>query len=424
MKYYFALLCSFLFISRAFCQADTVQHIIAGRQNSPEQQNKPYVILISADGFRYDYAKLYHANHLQTLADSGVQATSMLPSYPSVTFPNHYTMVTGLYPSHEGLVNNAFYDGTQKRFFSYKSKTANDEFWYDGGTPLWVLAEQQKLLSASFYWVGSEAPVRGILPTYYYHYNEKIAIHQRIQTVVNWLNMPAQTRPHLITFYFPQVDHEGHLHGPNSPQVAAAVHFIDSAVYELTKAVKTTGLNVNYVFVSDHGMTSADTAHPITLPSALIDTSKFIISGDGLLVELYAKDAKYIPAAYKALQQNATGYYAVYLKANVPARLHYSATDDWHNRIGDILLIPNWPKVFNLYGGKLIPGWHGYDATVVKDMRATFYAWGPAFKNNLTIAPFDNVEVFPLIAKILGLNYTDKIDGTGLMATQVLKNGK
>jgi predicted AlkP superfamily pyrophosphatase or phosphodiesterase len=420
MKYYLSFLFFFLIASTGFGQVDTTQKIIPDRTNSLQQEQKPYVILISADGFRWDYARKYHAEHLLALAKSGVQAESMLPSYPSVTFPNHYSIVTGLYPSHEGLVNNAFYDAKTKSFFYYKSKTGTDAIWYNGGTPIWVLAEQQKMLSASFYWVGSEAAVHGIRPTYYYKYNEKIDMHQRIQTVVNWLDLPADKRPHIITFYFPQVDHEGHKHGPDSREVADAVHLIDSSVYELTKAVKTTGLNVNYVFVSDHGMTKADTENPIAMP-ADIDTSKFIVSGDGLLVELYAKDPKYIQATYDELLKNKTADYAVYLKTNVPQKLHYGAKDDWYNRIGDILLIPNWPKVFNLYGKKMDPGWHGYDATVVKDMHATFYAWGPAFKTDLIIRAFNNVDIFPMINQLLGLTYTNKVDGTKKLANEILK---
>ena len=420
MKYYLSFLSFFLIVSTSFGQVDTTQKIIPGHTNSPGQEQKPYVILISADGFRWDYAEKYHAEHLLALAKSGVEAESMLPSYPSVTFPNHYSIVTGLYPSHEGLVNNSFYDADTKSFFSYKSKTGTDAIWYKGGTPIWVLAEQQRMLSASFYWIGSEAEVQDVRPTYYYRYNEKIEMHNRIQTVVNWLDMPADKRPHIITFYFPQVDHEGHKHGPDSREVADAVHLIDSSVYELTKAVKTTGLNVNYVFVSDHGMTKADTEHPIETPAG-IDTSKFIVSGDGLLVELYAKDPKYIQSTYEELLKNKTADYAVYLKTNVPQKLHYSAKDDWHNRIGDILLIPNWPKVFDLYNKKMDPGWHGYDATVVKDMHATFYAWGPAFKTDLTIPAFNNVDIFPLINQVLGLNYTNKVDGTKKLAIEVLK---
>jgi len=420
MKYYIAALFCLLFSGTAFCQVDTVQRIIPGRENSPEQEKKPYVILISADGYRYDYTRLYNASHLQALSDSGVKADFMYPSYPSVTFPNHYSIVTGLYPSHEGLVNNAFYDADTKQFFYYKNKNGTDQLWYKGGIPLWVLAEQQNMLSASFYWVGSESAVQNVRPTYYYKYNEKIGIHKRIQTVVNWLNLPADKRPHLITFYFPQVDHEGHKHGPNSPEVANAVHLIDSAVYELTKAVKTTGIDVNYVFVSDHGMTKTDTAHPIPLPVA-VDTSKFIISGDGLLVELYAKDPKYIQSTYQELLKSVTPDYSVYLKTNVPAKLHYGASDDWHNRIGDILLIPQWPKFFKMSDRKPDPGWHGYDATEVKEMRATFYAWGPAFKQHLTIPGFENVDIFPMINQLLGLSYTNKVDGTKKLADEILK---
>lgn len=421
MKKYYSLLLGLILSSQAFCQVDTVQKINSETTNSTEQQNKPYVIMISADGFRYDYAKMYNAKHLLALAASGVQAESMQPSFPSVTFPNHYTLVTGLYPSHEGLVGNSFYDKTTNGFFSYHGKNASDSTWYNGGTPLWVLAEQQKMLSASFYWVGSDVEIHGTRPTYYYKYNEKIDIHNRIQTVVNWLSLPPARRPHFITFYFPQADHEGHKYGPNSPQVADAVHFIDSSVYELTQAVKATGLNVNFIFVADHGMTKPDIEHTIPAPAA-IDTSKFIVSGDGLLVELYAKDPKYIKSTYQQLLEGKTADYEVYLKADVPTKLHYGATDDWRNRIGDILLIPTWPKVFNLYSKvPNIIGWHGYDPTVVKQMHATFYAWGPAFKSGLTIPTFENVNVFPIVTDILGLTYTNKIDGTQQIANEVLK---
>jgi predicted AlkP superfamily pyrophosphatase or phosphodiesterase len=403
----------------AFCQVDTTQKIIAGRKNSATQQDKPYVILISADGFRFDYAEKYKAEHLLQLSNEGVKAESMIPSFPSVTFPNHYAIATGLYPSHDGLVNNSFYDRKLKQFYSYKGKNALDSVWY-GGTPLWVLAEQQHLLSASFYWVGSEAQIKGIYPTYYYKYNEKIAINQRIQTVVNWLKLPPESRPHLITFYFPQVDHEGHKHGPNSPEVANAVHFVDSAVYELTRAVDATGLKVNFVFVSDHGMTHIDNEHTISIPAA-VDTSKFIVSGDGVLVELYAKDPDHIQKTYEELKKDSKDKgYEVYLRVNIPSRFHYSKTDDRYNRIGDILLIPNWPKVFNLRNRKIDPGEHGYDPSVVKDMHATFYAWGPAFKPHTQVPAFPNVDIFPLVSKILGLDYTFKVDGTKQLAHKVL----
>ncbi|MBB5395470.1 ectonucleotide pyrophosphatase/phosphodiesterase [Mucilaginibacter sp. AK015] len=421
-KYSFLLLALLVIGSKVFCQ-DTTQHVIPNRKNTTGQKKKPYVILISADGFRYDFAKRYHANNLLRLAGEGVSATSMIPSYPSVTFPNHYAIVSGLYPSHSGLVNNTFYDRDRKERYSMNKKDkVADGSWY-GGAPLWVLAEQQKMLSASFYWVASEAVIKGVQPTYYYVYNEKIDINNRIKAVVNWLKLPPASRPHFITFYFPQVDHAAHHNGPESPETEKEVIFIDSAVNELQKAVKTTGLDVNFVFVSDHGMTRVDNQNPIGIPAA-IDTSKFVISGDGILVELYAKNKKDIHGTYNALKREAKDY-EVYLKTNIPAHLHYGAADDWHNRIGDILLIPHVPRVFNLWNSKKInPGWHGYDPAAVKDMHASFYAWGPAFKKRLIIPAFKNVSVFNLISNILGIKHTDKIDGTDDLANKVLVRKK
>jgi len=152
-------------------QNDTVQKIIPGRTNSPAWLQKPYVIMISADGFRHDLADKYHAVHLIALRDNGVAASGMRPSYPSLTFPNHYTLATGLYPAHHGLVDNAFFDPARNTGYRMgDKKTVADSSWY-GGTPLWVLAEKQHMLSASFYWVASEAAIQGIRPTYYYVYN-------------------------------------------------------------------------------------------------------------------------------------------------------------------------------------------------------------------------------------------------------------
>ncbi|MBS1920545.1 MAG: alkaline phosphatase family protein [Bacteroidetes bacterium] len=398
---------------------DTIQKVIPGRTNSPEQQQKPYLILISADGFRYDYAEKYQAQNLLALSKEGVRAESMIPSYPSLTFPNHYTLVTGLYPSHHGLVNNYFYDRNRKAFYSMKNeKTVTDGSWY-GGTPLWVLAEQQQMLTASFYWVGSEAAINGILPTYYYSYNEAIPIDRRIQIVKEWLELPAERRPHLITFYFPEVDHEGHIYGPDAPETAQAVRWLDSSVQKLVDNVRATGLPVNFIFVSDHGMTKIDTEHSLGMPSA-IDTNKFFIPSGAELVELYAKNKENVSDTYVKLLQEAKGY-KVYLKENMAARLHYGSEDDTMDRIGDILLIPDWPNEFNFSSRKPRPGAHGYDPYLVKDMHATFFAWGPAFKNDFTIPSFQNVNVYPVVTTILGLKYTDKIDGTPAVAHEILK---
>jgi predicted AlkP superfamily pyrophosphatase or phosphodiesterase len=398
-------------------QVDTVQHIMPGRSNSPEQQKKPYVILVSADGFRFDYAVKYQAQHLLQLSEEGVRADAMIPSYPSVTFPNHYAIATGLYPSHHGLVNNSFYDPAKSDTYSMGAKTkVGDSSWY-GGTPLWVLAEQQQMVSASLFWVGSEAAIKGIRPTYYYNFNDGMDIGKRIQVVKDWLSLPADKRPHLITFYMSEPDHAGHRYGPEAPETGKAVQWVDSVMAALNDVVRTTGLPVNFIFVSDHGMTAVDTEHPLALPAA-IDSTKFIILSSGTLVVLHAKDKMDIQPLYQQLKQEEKDY-KVYLKTNVPAYLHYSDKDDRFERIGDILLIPEWPRVFSRRKPGI--GHHGFDPAVVPAMRASFFAWGPAFKRRQRIPAFENVHVYPLIASILGLKITEKIDGNGKVLKGILR---
>lgn len=396
---------------------DTAQRVNKQSKNSIAQQQKPYVILISADGFRYDYAEKYKASHLLELSKNGVQAASMIPSYPSLTFPNHYTIATGLYPSHHGLVNNTFYDKTKKAKYSMGEKDkVRDGSWY-GGTPLWVLAEQQQMLAANMFWVGSEAAIKNTRSTYYYDYNEQIKVDQRIQTVKEWLSLPEDRRPHFITLYLSDADHAGHNFGPEAQETERAVKLVDSIVFQLSEAVKLTGLPVNFVFVSDHGMTSVDQENPIPIP-AVIDLEKFIIPSAGTMVDIQAKDKADILPLYNELKKIAKDY-DVYLKADVPEELHYSAKDDRMDRIGDIILLPHWPKVFS--NKKPNAGYHGFEPLKVKDMHATFMAWGPAFKKNMKIPSFENVNIYPMIAQILGLKITEEIDGKIEVLQDILK---
>src|SRR5664279_202856 len=268
---------------------DTTQQIVSGRTNRPDQLKKPYIILISADGFRYDLADKYQAKNLIRLRSSGVTAEYMQPVFPSLTFPNHYSIATGDYPSHDGIVDNNFYDPARDRIYRMSNKKGvADSSWY-GGTPLWVLAENQGMLSASFYWVGAEAAIRGVRPTYYYKFNSLISMKDRIQDVRNWLSLPEEKRPHLITFYIPDVDHEEHLHGVDSRETEEAVHFVDASVAQLVKSLDSLHLPINYIFVSDHGMTDIDTLNTLSLPKK-VDSVRFIILNSLALVHLYARN--------------------------------------------------------------------------------------------------------------------------------------
>jgi len=397
---------------------DTTQHIIPDRTNSKRQMKKPYVILISADGFRYDLAKKYNAHTLLELSHKGISAAYLQPSFPSLTFPNHYTIATGLYPSHSGLADNNMYDKKRNAVYGLSNrKEVADSSWY-GGDPLWVLAEENRMLSASFYWVGSETAVKGIRPTYYYNYNDKINIDTRIKELKKWLELPEERRPHMITFYFPEVDHAEHKYGPDSKETEEAVHFIDESVKKMTEALAPLDLDIDYIFVSDHGMTTVDTKNTLGLPAA-VDTFKFKVVPGTALVHLYARDAADILPTYNNLKKEAVDF-DVYLTTNMPERWHYSHKDDTYNRLGDIILIPHLPKVFNLGKWPTQLGQHGFDPAL-PEMRATFYAWGPDFKQNMEIPGFENVHIYPMIAKILGLNYTQPIDGDIKVLQGILK---
>jgi len=387
---------------------DTIQQVVPGRTNRPDQLKKPYIILISADGFRYDLADKYRAENLIRLRSSGVAADYMEPVFPSLTFPNHYSIATGDYSSHNGIVDNNFYDPGKGMVYRMSNKKGvEDSSWY-GGTPLWVLAENQGMLSASFYWVGAEAAIRGVRPTYYYKFNNLISMSDRISDVRNWLSLPEDVRPHLITFYIPDVDHEEHLHGVDSKQVEDAVHYVDRSIARLVSSIDSLNLPVSYIFLSDHGMVDIDTLHTLALPRE-IDTSRFIIMNSQAIVHMYAKNPADILTAYKVLKPAAKDY-EVYLATHMPARWHYSKKDDRFNRIGDIILVSHPPKVFNLTGRHLDPATHGFDPALPV-MHATFYAWGPAFKENLKIRGFENIHIYPLIADILQLKITDPVDG-------------
>jgi predicted AlkP superfamily pyrophosphatase or phosphodiesterase len=371
--------------------------------NAPGQISKPYVILVSLDGFRYDYAKKYHAEHLLALAAEGASAPEgMLPSYPSITFPNHYSIVTGLYPEHHGIVANSFYDPARKQTYSYHDdKAVGDGTWY-GGTPLWVLAEQQGMRSACFFWVGSEADIQGVRPTYYLKFDGSFPNSKRVEQVLAWLRLPAEQRPHMITLYFSDTDTAGHRFGPDSPQVEDAVDELDREIGKLMDGLKRIKLPVDLIVLADHGMVKVD-GPPIRLDQFGFDSSLFApIIGLGL----YPKSEADAQKAYEALSGKSDKF-AVYRRASVPEYLHF----DSNRREGDPVIVPNGPYFITAGEPSNLPerppvGAHGYDATRMPEMKALFVAAGADIRKGIALKPFENVNVYPLVAKILGLDIT------------------
>ncbi|MCW4452934.1 ectonucleotide pyrophosphatase/phosphodiesterase [Kaistella sp. BT6-1-3] len=405
-----------------FSQTDTAQVVVPNRKNTYSSLTKPYVILISADGFRYDYAKKYQAKNILKLAEKGVSAKAMIPSYPSITGPNHYTMITGLFPSHTGFVDNYFYDQKRKDTFGMSVQSKISDGSWLGGIPLWSLAEKQGTLAASLFWVASNSDAGGVRPTYYYQYHEKFSADQKINIVLNWLKLPEDKRPHLITFYFPEVDKNGHLYGTESPELCEAVEFVDDAVGKLIQKVNELQLpNVNFIFVSDHGMIDVDLENPLEIPELLLNKNRFTYFNAQTLLRVMVKNEAEVKQVYRELKKNRTRDYKVYLTDKFPKKLHYRTSDDRFGRIGQILLVPNAPKVFLESGSKKTPGKHGYNPFKVPEMRATFAASGPAFKEGKKIGKFRNVNLYPMVAEILGLKVSQTIDGSPKTAKKVLK---
>jgi predicted AlkP superfamily pyrophosphatase or phosphodiesterase len=393
-------------------QVITVDH----GANAPAQQAKPYVVMVSLDGFRYDYPTRYSARHLLELGAAGAIAPQgMIPAYPSLTFPNHYTLVTGLYPEHHGIVANRFYDPARKQTYASSDPAAvRDGSWY-GGAPLWVLAEKQGMRSACFFWPGSEAEIAGSRPTYYLHFDDHFPDQERIDQVIAWLKLPVAQRPHLITLYYSNVDHAGHEYGPDSPSTGAAVAHLDQLVGDLWAKLTALQLPIDLIVVSDHGM-EREQGDWIDL-SRYADLKNFTTVGSLLYANSEADAAK----AYQELKIKSDAF-TVYRRQRVPAALHYAGNP----REGDPVIVPTGPFAIRAHPAAGAerppePGVHGYDPRTMPSMRALFLAVGPDIRSGSQLEPFENVNVYPFVAMILGLK-APQVDGSLHVLSKILKN--
>lgn len=380
--------------------------------NSAHAMQQHYVVLVSLDGFRWDYTKKYNASHLLSLGKEGVWAPEgMIPSYPSLTFPNHYAIITGLYPEHNGLVANSFLDTSEFAHYGISDPApAADGRWYSG-VPLWSLAEKQGMRTACLFWPGSEAKIAGEVPTDYLHFDDKVDESARIDQVIAWLREPEDQRPHFITLYYSDVDHAGHSYGPDSPQTRAAVARVDGLVGKLHEALRATGLPIDLVVVSDHGMVKIQ--GPWVNLDDFADLKGFQSAGPLLYAETEADRSR----VYDQLK-HASEKFEVYRRKDVPAGLHY----DENAREGDPVIVPTGPYAIRAHGpgkdadGKARPdhapevGAHGFDPHRMPEMKASFFAAGPDIVEGKTVQPFENVNLYPWIAHILGLE-PPKTDG-------------
>jgi predicted AlkP superfamily pyrophosphatase or phosphodiesterase len=387
---------------------------------------KPTLILISIDGLRADYLAKYNPPHLTSLAREGVRARWMTPSYPSLTFPNHYTIATGLYPQHHGIVGNDIYDPTTGASFSMsKTDAVRDARWW-GGEPVWVTAEKQGQRTGAYFFPGTETEIGGVRPTYWKPYDGKVPNFERVDTALSWLDLPPERRPTFITFYFSDVDHAGHEASPDSEDVAQALATVDTAVGRFIDGLKARGIyeQVNIIIVSDHGMATVNPLH-VTLLDDHFDVKRAerIVWG-GQLTQIFPKAGEE-RTIYRALKGKRPKHVRCYLKREVPSRFHYRDSA----RIGAIICMADegWRIMSrrrfedDRQKGEIPKhaiGAHGYDNRLAS-MRATFIAHGAAFKRGVVVAPFPNVDVYNIMARVLGLKPAPN-DGSQRAARLVL----
>jgi predicted AlkP superfamily pyrophosphatase or phosphodiesterase len=379
---------------------------VAACAHSPRQGGNPdaphALILVSIDGFRADYLDRGRTPTLAALAADGVRAEALKPSFPTLTFPNHYTLVTGLYPDHHGIINNRMADSALGKAFVYKEQaTIADPAWW-GGEPLWVSAEKQGLRSATMFWPGSSVAIRGVYPSFWKPFDGDLAPSRRVDQMLHWLDLPAARRPRFLTLYFEQVDHFGHANGPDSPEVDASLVEIDAALARLVDGLKRRGLfdRVDVVIVSDHGE-SATRADLRTWLDDIVPLGDIDVVNYGILAGIEPRKDRTASVEQALLKPHP--HMTCWRKGEVPARLHYGT----HPRIPALLCLAEEGGIvtshdFEQGGGRYSAGEHGYDNDDPA-MRALFIARGPDFRRGLVVPEFDNVDVYPLLAHVLGI---------------------
>lgn len=357
------------------------------------------LILISIDGFRPDYLQRGVTPNLNALAARGVRAQAMRPSFPSLTFPNHYTLVTGLRPDHHGLVGNIIIDPAipERRFQLHDKLAVLDRRWWDQGVPVWVTAEQQGLRSASLFWPGSEADIQGVRPTLAPPFDDALTPEQRVDLLLSWLDQPQQQWD-FLSLYFSHVDHAGHDYGPDAELTTAAVAQADQAIGRLLAGLQQRGVEANLVVVADHGMAAVSRERVIRM-DRLAPRGSYEKVVDGPYAGLYPVAGR--TARLEAALLKPWPHMQCWRKQDIPPRLAYGQ----HARVPPLLCLadPGWSIVFSAeQAAKVHGGRHGYD-NVAPDMAALCIAAGPALRSGVQLPVIDNVDVYPLLMQLLGL---------------------
>jgi len=382
---------------------------------------EPTVILISLDGFRWDYIDKLQLPNMRQLADQGVQAEGLIPVYPSKTFPGHYSIVTGLYPGNHGIISNNMYDPSMDAEFHLHDREAMQDARWWGGEPIWVTAERQGLVAASMFWPGSETEIGGVRPTHWSEYDREMPFETRIGQVLKWLDLPADKRPRIITLYISEPNTTSHRFGPDSQEVAEVVRYVDGLIGDLVSGLEDRHIKdqVNLILVSDHGFAQTDETKVVLLDD-LVELEDGELFEQGAIVQILPGEGRH-DLVYAALK-GADPHLAIYNRDEIPGRYHLQGSD----RVPPILGVPDvgWRaltrKNFELWRQQTFDlGEHGQDPADPM-LHGIFVAKGPAFQSGLNIDRFESVEIYNVLAAVLGLDPAPN-DGDPNKLTHILK---
>ena len=377
---------------------------LTGGRNAPDMAGRPYLVLISIDGFARDYQSTYDTPALDRIAESGLRARSMRPVFPTLTFPNHFSIATGLYPADHGIVANHFPNDQRDAWYHiWDRSSVEDGSWYSG-EPVWVAAERNGLVSAAYYFVGTEAPVGGIRPTHWYSFDESVSAGQRVDQVIEWLQLAEERRPHVVTLYFEDVDDAGHDFGPGSPELAAAVAMVDASIGRLLDAIDTLGLkDRTAVFVvSDHGQAGQNGADSAFVLEDHIELRGLHVQDGGTYAWIYQDDPDRAAAIRIRDTINANWTHGVaMLRDEVPAEWQVSES----KRYPEIFVVPDLHYAVVERRSdleKIKKGDHGW-APENREMHGIFLAMGPGLPQGTEIGEISAVEIYPIMLDVLGI---------------------
>ena len=380
----------------------------AGR-NDPRHLDKPYVVVVSFDGFRHDYMEMFATPNFDRVAAEGARADGLIPVFPSLTFPAHYSIATGLYPGTHGLVTNTFHDRELDRTYSLSDReTVEDGLWY-GGEPIWVTAEKQGMVSASFYFVGSEADVQGIRPSYWKRFDPVIPNEVRVDTVLTWLGLPDEERPHFVSLYFAETDYAGHRFGPGeSPELVRAVAQVDQALGRLLDGVDELphGDQVFVLLVSDHGMSDVRREGHYALDE-IADLSEARLTSGGTVGILFVEGGEERIEELRTQLDEGMPQADVYRSHEAPARLHLNG----HPRFGDLVVVPEEGYTIGIGPRRgSSRGMHGWDPRF-RSMHGIFLVKGPGIEPGTRLPRIEGVDIYPFMARVLELEPAEGIEG-------------